>query len=121
MSETDTILKERVHQYIELDDQIKCAGKALTELRKKRNELKGYITEVMNENDLDFISFPGGKLILQPSVRKVSLDRNYTMNVFKRYGLPDDIVDNAVVDLFDNREKTTTMSLGRRNHRVARE
>jgi len=67
------IFKEKVINYIKIDDLIRKKQEEIKELKDKKEECEEYILKYLDKSDAGFVNVPGGKLIKNQSETKGTL------------------------------------------------
>jgi hypothetical protein len=65
--------KEKIINYIKVDDLIRKKQDELKELKDKKEECEEYILKYLDKSDAGFVNIPGGKLIKNQSETKGTL------------------------------------------------
>lgn len=112
----DPEFRDAVKSYIDMYDQLSEAGKALRDIRKKKNELAEVIVEYMRKNDIDGINIGDGKLLRKQSKRLEPLKKEHIMEeLTKEVG--DSKAENILLNIFSKRNVTNKDTLRRTKKR----
>ena len=105
--------KQTVKEYTELHDDLLSSGKAIRELKKRKDELGAQILEAMRENEIDECTLPDGKLVRRQAKRTEPLKKDHIVGELKNVLQPTDVND-AIEKMYGQRETTTKDMLSRR-------
>ena len=67
---TEYNFKEKIINYIKIDDTIRKKREEIKELNAKKEAIDEYILKYLDKNDSNFVNIPGGKLIKSQSETK---------------------------------------------------
>ena len=95
--------KSSVKQFIELHDKLKESSKALTDLRKRKEDLGQQILQCMRENNIDECALADGKLIRKQSKRTEPLKKEHIEGELKTVLEPPQ-VNAAIEKMFGHRQ-----------------
>lgn len=110
---TETTFKDAVRTYIEVYDELVTSGKALRDMRKKKDALGDSILAFMRAHKVDEVSLGDGKLMRKNSTRTEALKKEYIIQGLKA-ALGDDLrVDAVMTQMNANRNTTESESLRR--------
>jgi len=110
---TEGTFKDGVRAYIELYDELLASGKALRDLRKKKDELGQAILKFMKDNRIDEFQVGDGKLMRKNTKRTEALKKEYIINSLKAALGDDERVDAVLMQMNANRHVTECESLRR--------
>ena len=110
---TEGTFKDGVRAYIELYDELLASGKALRDLRKKKDELGQAILKFMKDNRIDEFQVGDGKLMRKNTKRTEALKKEYIINSLKAALGDDERVDAVLTQMNANRHVTECESLRR--------
>jgi hypothetical protein len=109
----------KVNKWCELDNKIKQYEQVVKAHKKMKDELCGDILEFMEGYDISNLTTPFGKLQMVESVTKVPITKTLieekVSTYFSKLGVKNskEQSESLVKDLYDNREKKTSMRLRR--------
>jgi hypothetical protein len=109
----------KVNKWCELDNKIKQFEQVVKAHKKMKDDLCGDILEFMEGYDISNLTTPFGKLQKVESVTKVPITKTLieekVSNYFTKLGVRNskEQSESLVKDLYDNREKKTSMRLRR--------
>ena len=97
--------KEKVQRWLHVDNQITELEKQNRELKKVRNkELEPQITDFMTKHNVTDLNTENGKLKCQERKVKKGLNKNNIRENLSKYLTEEDKLDQAMTDLWTNRE-----------------
>jgi hypothetical protein len=117
----------KVNKWCELDNKIKQFEQVVKAHKQMKDELCGDILDFMGDYDISNLTTPFGKLQMVESVTKVPITKTLIEDkvntYFNKLGVKNskEQSESLVKDLYDNREKKTSMRLRRIAPRVAKE
>ena len=101
--------KEEVKTWIQLDNEIQEYEKKIKELKKRRNkELEPSITSFMVTHNISDLNTGGGKIKCTPRNTKQTLNKVYIEENLKKVIQDDNIIQQAMNNILNNREVKTT-------------
>ncbi|AGE55646.1 hypothetical protein ATCVMN08101_432L [Acanthocystis turfacea Chlorella virus MN0810.1] len=100
------IFKNSVKEYININDQINQAQKALALVKRQKNELGELILDFMRENKYDAVSSENATILLKSSTRKTGLKEEAIINAAKEF-LGEHQVEKFLEKLESSRETVT--------------
>ena len=104
--------KEEVKTWIQLDNEIQEYEKKIKELKKKRNkELEPSITTFMVTHNISDLNTGGGKIKCTPRNTKQTLNKVYIEENLKKVIQDDNVIQQAMNNILNNREIKTTYKL----------
>jgi hypothetical protein len=109
----------KVNRWCELDNKIKQFEQVVKAHKKMKDDLCGDILEFMEGYDISNLTTPFGKLQMVESVVKVPITKTLieekVSTYFNKLGVKNskEQSESLVKDLYDNREKKTSMRLRR--------
>jgi len=109
----------KVNRWCELDNKIKQFEQVVKAHKKMKDDLCGDILEFMEGYDISNLTTPFGKLQMVESVTKVPITKTLIEDklstYFNKLGVKNskEQSESLVKDLYDNREKKTSMRLRR--------
>ena len=104
--------KEEVKTWIQLDNEIQEYEKKIKELKKRRNkELEPSITTFMVTHNISDLNTGGGKIKCTPRNTKQTLNKVYIEENLKKVIQDDNIIQQAMNNILNNREIKTTYKL----------
>ena len=104
--------KEKVQRWLHVDNQISDLEKQIRELKKVRNkELEPEITSFMTKYNVSDLNTGNGKLKCQERKTKKGLNKNNIRENLSKYLTEQDKLDEAMNDLWANREITVSYKL----------
>lgn len=104
--------KEEVKTWIQLDNEIQEYEKKIKELKKRRNkELEPSITSFMVTHNISDLNTGGGKIKCTPRNTKQTLNKVYIEENLKKVIQDDNIIQQAMNNILNNREIKTTYKL----------
>ena len=104
--------KEEVKTWIQLDNEIQEYEKKIKELKKRRNkELEPSITTFMINHNISDLNTGGGKIKCTPRNTKQTLNKGYIEENLKKVIQDDNIIQQAMNNILNNREIKTTYKL----------
>lgn len=104
--------KEEVKTWIQLDNEIQEYEKKIKELKKKRNkELEPSITTFMVTHNISDLNTGTGKIKCTPRNTKQTLNKVYIEENLKKVIQDDNIIQQAMNNILNNREVKTTYKL----------
>ena len=106
-------LKTNVKLYLDMDDQIKALNKAISERRKKKNELTSEILVTMKKFEIDNMNTKNGKLIYSVTKSNKPLNKTNLISGLSIYFDDEDKAKNVSKIVLDNREKIEKVKLRR--------
>ena len=104
-------LKLNVKSYLEIDDQIKALNKAISERRKKKNELSEEILSTMKKFEIDDMNTKNGRLIYSVSKRSKPLNKTNLISGLNIYFQNEEISKNVSKIVLDNRPSVEKVNL----------
>lgn len=103
-----------VKQWLQYDDEIKKFTENIKRLKQKQNELSHFIIHYMNTNELEHLTFDGGRLECNIKKTKGGLSKKYVSSCVKDYFKNDETKTKELLDkLLNNREVKETVKLKR--------
>lgn len=84
-SESITIFKESVKEYVDISDQIAKASKDLLVVKKKKNELGELILAFMQQNNYDAVSAGNTTILKKASSRKTGFKEDLILLAAKDF------------------------------------
>jgi len=104
--------KEEVKTWIQLDNEIQEYEKKIKELKKRRNkELEPSITTFMVTHNISDLNTGTGKIKCTPRNTKQTLNKIYIEENLKKVIQDDNIIQQAMDNILNNREVKTTYKL----------
>tara|TARA_Y100000768_G_scaffold387213_1_gene377743 strand:- start:1655 stop:2035 length:381 start_codon:yes stop_codon:yes gene_type:complete len=104
--------KEKVQRWLNVDTQIAQLESQIRELKKVRNkELEPQITTFMTQYNVTDLNTDNGKLKCQERKTKKGLNKNNIRENLSKYLTEQDKLDQAMDDLWKNREITISYKL----------
>ena len=104
--------KEKVQRWLNVDTQIAQLESQIRELKKVRNkELEPQITTFMTQYNVTDLNTDNGKLKCQERKTKKGLNKNNIRENLSKYLTEQDKLDQAMDDLWKNREITVSYKL----------
>lgn len=104
--------KENVKEWLKLDLEINNLEKKLKELKKKRNnELEPTITNFMVIHNISDLNTQNGKIKCAARNTKQTLNGKYIEDNLKKVIGDNNIVEQAMTNILNNREIKTTYKL----------
>ena len=104
--------KEKVQRWLNVDTQIAQLESQIRELKKVRNkELEPQITTFMTQYNVTDLNTDNGKLKCQERKTKKGLNKNNIRENLSKYLTEQDKLDQAMDDLWTNREITINQIL----------
>ena len=104
--------KEKVQRWLNVDSQICELEKQIRELKKVRNkELEPEITKFMTTYNVSDLNTENGKLRCQERKTKKGLNKNNIRENLSKYLTEQEKLDQAMDDLWANREITVSYKL----------
>ena len=104
--------KEKVQRWLNVDTQISQLESQIRELKKVRNkELEPQITTFMTQYNVTDLNTDNGKLKCQERKTKKGLNKNHIRENLSKYLTEQDKLDQAMDDLWTNREITVSYKL----------
>jgi len=104
--------KEKVQRWLNVDTQIAQLESQIRELKKVRNkELEPQITTFMTQYNVKDLNTDNGKLKCQERKTKKGLNKNNIRENLSKYLTEQDKLDQAMDDLWTNREITVSYKL----------
>lgn len=104
--------KEKVQRWLNVDTQISQLESQIRELKKVRNkELEPQITTFMTQYNVTDLNTDNGKLKCQERKTKKGLNKNNIRENLSKYLTEQDKLDQAMDDLWKNREITISYKL----------
>ncbi len=104
--------KEKVQRWLNVDTQIAQLESQIKELKKVRNkELEPQITTFMTQYNVTDLNTDNGKLKCQERKTKKGLNKNNIRENLSKYLTEQDKLDQAMDDLWKNREITISYKL----------
>ena len=104
--------KEKVQRWLNVDTQISQLESQIRELKKVRNkELEPQITTFMTQYNVTDLNTDNGKLKCQERKTKKGLNKNNIRENLSKYLTEQDKLDQAMDDLWTNREITISYKL----------
>ena len=104
--------KEKVQRWLNVDTQIAQLESQIRELKKVRNkELEPQITTFMTQYNVTDLNTDNGKLKCQERKTKKGLNKNNIRENLSKYLTEQDKLDQAMDDLWTNREITVSYKL----------
>ena len=97
--------KEKVQRWLHVDTQISALESQIRDLKKVRNkELEPEITGFMTKHNVTDLNTENGKLKCQERKVKKGLNKNNIRENLSKYLTEEDKLDQAMTDLWINRE-----------------
>lgn len=104
--------KEEVKTWIQLDNEIQEYEKKIKELKKRRNkELEPSITTFMVTHNISDLNTGTGKIKCTPRNTKQTLNKVYIEENLKKVIQDNNIIQQAMDNILNNREVKTTYKL----------
>lgn len=107
------LFKEEVKQWLMLDDDIRVLNKAMTERKKKKNEITPKIIEFMSKYEIENLNTQEGKLQCTKTMVTKPMNREYMRNRLSEFMRNVEKAEKCTEYIFKNREKEEKVRLRR--------
>lgn len=111
--------RDTVKSFIELHDELAESARAMSALRKRKEQLSQKIIEFMRSNEIDECALADGKLIRKTTKKVETLKKEHILDALKKR-LGDEVAaERTLVDIYAARAVESTDSLRRTKKRAA--
>ena len=112
------VFKEKVKEWLSLDDDIKTLNSHIKERKKRKNDLTPEILDFMNKHKIEDMNSEGHKLKYAESKVKKPINKDYIQKQLTNFLKNTKQADDATEFLLNNRETTTKIRLKRINKKI---
>jgi len=112
------VFKEKVKEWLSLDDDIKTLNSHIKERKKRKNDLTPEILDFMNKHKIEDMNSDGHKLKYAESKVKKPINKDYIQKQLTNFLKNTQQADQATDFLLNNRETTTKIRLKRINKKT---
>ena len=113
--------RDTVKSFIELHDELAESARAMSALRKRKEQLSQRIIEFMKSNEIDECALADGKLVRKTTKKVETLKKEHILDALKKR-LGDDVAaERTLVDIYAARAVESSDSLTRTKKRAASE
>ena len=112
------VFKEKVKEWLSLDDDIKTLNSHIKERKKRKNDLTPEILDFMNIHKIEDMNSDGHKLKYAESKVKKPINKDYIQKQLTNFLKNTQQADQATDFLLNNRETTTKIRLKRINKKT---
>ena len=109
------VFKEKVKEWLSLDDDIKTLNSHLKERKKRKNDLTPEILDFMNQHKIDDMNSDGHKLKYTESKIKKPINKDYIQKQLSNFLKNTQQAEDATDYILTNREITVKVRLKRIN------
>jgi ribosomal protein L20A (L18A) len=111
--------RDTVKNFIELHDELAESARAMSALRKRKEQLSQKIIEFMRSNEIDECALADGKLIRKTTKKVETLKKEHILDALKKR-LGDEVAaERPLVDIYAARAVESSDSLRRTKKRGA--
>ena len=112
------VFKEKVKEWLSLDDDIKTLNSHIKERKKRKNDLTPEILDFMNKHKIEDMNSDGHKLKYAESKVKKPINKDYIQKQLTNFLKNTQQADQATDFILNNRETTTKIRLKRINKKT---
>lgn len=114
--------RDTVKSFIELHDELAESARAMSALRKRKEQLSQKIIEFMRSNEIDECALADGKLIRKTTKKVETLKKEHILDALKkRLGGDEVAAERTLVDMYAARAVEESDSLRRTKKRATAE